>query len=175
MSASKPQILNCYKPGNTSLGESPNGERKSEHMEQQTQEVRRGDGLPGAPHASQVTVQVTSQLTVQSGFRDPGYSLEKERVAPWEQQKAHPRGRSTPASPQQELQRRGQPSAQASQLRGHFAEAPGPRPSPHHGQASAGGPCGPIRAVVPRSGSGFSFSVSPPASDQHFPGNRTPH
>ena len=82
MSASKPQILNCYKPGNTSLGESPNGERKSEHMEQQTQEVRRGDGLPGAPHASQVTVQVTSQLTVQSGFRDPGYSLEKERVAP---------------------------------------------------------------------------------------------
>ena len=175
MSASKPQILNCYKPGNTSLGESPNGERKSEHMEQQTQAVRRGDRLPGAPHASQVTVQVTSQLTVQSGFRDPGYSLEKERVAPWEQQKAHPRGRSTPASPQQELQRRGQPSAQASQLRGHFAEAPGPRPSPHHGQASAGGPCGPIRAVVPRSGSGFSFSASPPASDQRFPGNRTPH
>lgn len=65
MSASKPQSLNCYKPGNTSLGESPNQDRKSEHMEQCAQEVRRGDRLPGVPHTSQLTVQVTSQVTVQ--------------------------------------------------------------------------------------------------------------
>lgn len=96
-------------------------------------------------------------------------------MALWEQQKAHPRGGSAPASPQQELQRKGQPSAQASQLGRRFAEAPGPWPSSHHGQASAGVPCGPIQALDPALRVRIlQFSVSPPTSDQDFLGNHTP-
>ena len=47
MSVAKPQILNCHSPSNTSLCNSPNQDRRSEHTEQRAQEMSRGEDQVG--------------------------------------------------------------------------------------------------------------------------------
>ena len=119
-----------------------------------------GDFPANCPGDFPVTWEDSVQTLSSLADRDPGYSL-KRRAWPVGATESHPRGRSAPASPHQELQRRGRPSTQASQLRRSFAEAPGPRPSSHHGQASAGDPATPSEPWTPRSESGFSSFQSP--------------